>query len=204
MKFVLFVEGYTEKKVLSTFFKKWLDPRLTQPVGIKVVRSEGWTDYVRDIAKKVDLYLSATEGGDIIAAIGLIDLYGPTIYPQSITAAAQRYSWARDYFSKLVGNPRFRQHFAVHETEAWLLSDPSIFPFKLPANRGAPETIDFDEPPAKFLDKLYQTHLKQSYKKVVDGYNLFQKLSPETAVSKCPYLHALLLDMLHLANAAGL
>jgi hypothetical protein len=30
MKFVLFVEGYTEKKALPEFLKRWLDPRLSQ------------------------------------------------------------------------------------------------------------------------------------------------------------------------------
>jgi len=28
MKFILFVEGYTEDKALPQFLKKWLDPRL--------------------------------------------------------------------------------------------------------------------------------------------------------------------------------
>ena len=35
MKFVLFVEGYTEDKALPKFLKRWLDPRLGKPVGIK-------------------------------------------------------------------------------------------------------------------------------------------------------------------------
>ncbi len=47
MKFILFVEGYTEDKVLPQFLKKWLDPRLTQPVGIKTVRFEGWQELVK-------------------------------------------------------------------------------------------------------------------------------------------------------------
>ncbi len=33
MKFVLLVEGETEKKVLAGFFKRWLDPRLAKPVA---------------------------------------------------------------------------------------------------------------------------------------------------------------------------
>ena len=37
MKFVLFVEGYTEKYGVPAFLKRFLDPRLSRPVGIKAV-----------------------------------------------------------------------------------------------------------------------------------------------------------------------
>ena len=42
MKFVLFVEGHTEKAALPAFLKRWLDPQLEQRVGLKPVRFEGW------------------------------------------------------------------------------------------------------------------------------------------------------------------
>lgn len=42
MKFVLFVEGHTEQKAVPSFLKRWLDPRLRQPVGIRTVRFDGW------------------------------------------------------------------------------------------------------------------------------------------------------------------
>ena len=41
MKFVLFVEGHTERKALPDFIRRWLDSRLAQRVGIKAVRFEG-------------------------------------------------------------------------------------------------------------------------------------------------------------------
>ena len=44
MRFILFVEGYTEDKALPLFLKKWLDSKLINPVGIKVVRFDGWAD----------------------------------------------------------------------------------------------------------------------------------------------------------------
>ncbi len=78
MKIVLFVEGHTEKRALPEFFKRWLDPRLPSPLGIKTVRFEGWRDYVGEIHKKVHLQLSGRSGADVVAAIGLLDLYGPT------------------------------------------------------------------------------------------------------------------------------
>jgi hypothetical protein len=90
MKFVLFVEGHTEKKALPDFLRAWLaPPRLPERVGVKVVRSEGWSDYYKDIVAKVELNLSGKSGADVIAAIGLLDLYGPTFYPKDKNTAAR-------------------------------------------------------------------------------------------------------------------
>lgn len=128
MKIVLFVEGHTEKLSLPSFFKRWLDPQLPQPIGIKVVRFEGWRDYYDEIGKKVRLNLSGRTGADVVGAIGLLDLYGPTFYPKEVVGAVDRYAWAKAHIEQKVDHPRFHQHFAVHETEAWLLSDPKILP----------------------------------------------------------------------------
>lgn len=206
MKFVLFVEGEAEE-ALPAFLKRWLDPRLApRPVGITHVESAGWGDYHREIAKKVALYLSKNSGSDIIGAIGLIDLYGPDFYPRSQTTPEQRRSWAKKFFEDKVGDPRFRQHFAVHETEAWLLSDPKILPHEvaraLPGRCSHPETVNFDEPPGKLLTRLYREKLGRKFKKTVHGANLFASLSPEVAYEKCPSLKALLDDMLALAQPA--
>lgn len=40
MKFVLFVEGDTEKS-LAPFLKRWLDARLTKKIGIQIVKFYG-------------------------------------------------------------------------------------------------------------------------------------------------------------------
>jgi hypothetical protein len=74
MKLVLFVEGHTEEEALPSFLKRWLDPQLPQPIGIKTVRFEGWRDYYGEIAKKVQLHLSGKSGADVVGAIGLLDL----------------------------------------------------------------------------------------------------------------------------------
>ncbi len=42
MKFVLLVEGQTEKDSAAAFIKRWLDPRLKQPVGIQVASFNGY------------------------------------------------------------------------------------------------------------------------------------------------------------------
>ena len=40
MKFILFVEGRTEHKAIPSFLKRWLDPQLSKPVGVKSACSE--------------------------------------------------------------------------------------------------------------------------------------------------------------------
>ena len=73
-----------------------------------------------------------------------------------------------------------------------------------PGKIAQPEQVNFIEPPAKLLDALYKRRLKQNYKKVTDGKDLFAQLDPAIAVEKCPYLKAMLEEMLTLAKAAGL
>jgi len=207
MKLVLFVEGYTERKGLPAFLKRWLDESLAAeglpPVGFQAIRFEGWADYVRDIAKKVALNLGKT---DVIGGIGLLDLYGPTFYPPDKSSASDRYRWAKSLLEDKVSHEAFRQHFAVYETEAWLLSDPSVLPRAvadaLPKRASRPESVNFNEPPARLLDRLYTRHVRKPYRKAVDGPNLFRRLDPTVAVAKCPHLKLLLDDALALARMA--
>lgn len=208
MKFVVFVEGETEKKVLPTFLKRWLDPRLEQKPGIKIVRFDGWGDYVRHTPKKAQLYLNGPDRDDIIAVIGLLDLYGPTFYPENKRTVSERYDWAKQKFEGEVSHPKFRQHFAVHECEAWLLSQLDGFPEDMrrafPGRCTQPEEVNFDEPPKKLLKRLYRERLRTTYMQVTNGSELFAELDPNVAHNKCPRLRNLLNEMLSLAEGAGL
>jgi hypothetical protein len=203
VRFVIFVEGSTERLSLSHFLKRWLDPRLKTPVGIKPVKFRGVADYYGGIARRAALDLNSP---DVAAGIGLLDLYGPAFYPDRPMSLEEKYSWGKDHLEKKVSHPKFHQYFAVHETEAWLFSDPQILPPKvgsaLPPKCSRPETVNFDEPPARLLAKLYRQKLDRAYQKTTDGAFLFQKLSPERAYEKCPYLKAMLDDMLALAQNA--
>jgi hypothetical protein len=205
MKFVLFVEGKTEQRAVPAFLKRWLDPRLIQPVGIKPVKFEGWAELVKDVPVKAKMYLT---GPDVIAVVSLLDLYGPTIYPAHAATAADRIAWGKQRIEQVVGHAQFRHFFAVHEVEAWLLSDTSIFPAQvrngLSGKVKQPETVNFDTPPAVLLDRLYTQASGRGYKKVAYGKDLFGKLDPETAYAKCPELKMLLDEMLALARQAGL
>ena len=209
MNFILMVEGHTEEKGLREFLQRWLDQELSTKVGIKIVRFDGWSDLVKGAASKTHWHLSnPQEKDDIIAVIALLDLYGPTFYPGNKATASERYSWAKAHMERQVGHPKFRQFFAVHETEAWLLSDPGIFPKgvqeALEDKYPAPEKVNSQNHPAKLLKELYKTRLKRTYVKTAEGKVLFRKLDPQTAYDKCPKLKALLDEMLSLARLAGL
>ena len=116
MKFILFVEGHTEHKAVPSFLKRWLNPRLLKkPVGIQPVRFEGWAELVKDAPTKANLYLSQP---NVIAVIALLDLYGPTFYPDNKSTVEERYQWAKRNLEDKVDRPNFFQFFAVHEVEA--------------------------------------------------------------------------------------
>ncbi len=144
MKFVLFVEGVTERKGLPEFLKRWLDPRLSAPIGIRIVKFQGSPAYYEEITTRVDLAFAGKAGADIMAAIGLLDLYGLSFCPADRKTAEARKIWAKEHLEKKVGHPNFRQHFAVHETEAWLLAHPENLPPEvqkaLPGKTARPET----------------------------------------------------------------
>lgn len=206
MKIVLFVEGHTEHQAVAAFFKRWLDPRLRTPVGVQTVRFDGWAEMVRDTPQKAKMYLNAPKG-DVLAVIALLDLYGLQLpYPAALDSVAERIAWATEHLEHKVGEGRFRQFFAVHETEAWLLSEPRLFPAEiaksLKGKAEKPETVNQDEPPAKLLERLYRSSMGRGYKKVTEARNLFPALSPDAAYAKCPQLRTLLDTMLELAQTA--
>jgi hypothetical protein len=145
----------------------------------------------------------------VIAGIGLLDLYGldsALNFPAGIVSAQQRWDWGKQVLEAWVGHPNFRQYFAVHEIEAWLLADKDIFPTKvrrdLTTGSNAPEQVNFDNPPAQLVSRAYRDRLGRRYQKAVDGPSLFASLEPDRACKKCPYLRSMLEEMLALANQA--
>lgn len=204
MKFILFCEGYTERSALPQFLNHHLNSRgLPQKVGVQPVRFNGWAEMVKDSRTKAHLHL---RNPDVIAVIALLDLYGPTIYPANCTSAAQRLAWAKPHLEAAVDHPRFRQHFAVHDVEAWILSQPDILPLvvkkRLPGKVAQPETINFNEPPACLLERLYTETMKRGYKKVTYGDQLFRDLDASVVAQRCPSFRAMTDDMFALAKTA--
>lgn len=107
MKFVLFVEGDTER-ALPPFLKRWLDPKLPQRIGITPVCFTGWPELRREVRKRAHLHLNGPKSEEIIAVISLLDLYGPNFYPSHLTGAVERYEWAKDDIEREVGHTKFR------------------------------------------------------------------------------------------------
>ncbi len=204
MKFILFVEGHTEKKAIPLFLKKWLDNHLNQKVGIQSVRFGGWSEMIKDLPKKAMMYFNSSRSADIIAVIGLLDLYGPTFYPEDKHSKNDRIVWGKHFIENQIQDDRFRMFFAVHEVEAWLLSEPTIFPTPIAKNlqtkTNNPEDINFNQPPSKLLNEIYYKNTKKKYKKVTNGTQLFKKLNPDIAYQKCPNLKCLLDEMRKMAE----
>lgn len=202
MKFILLVEGETERKALPDFIRRWFKNKLPKRVGIKPYV----VDNIQDLQKKAEYFINGPKADDYICIIGLLDLYALEGSSKEGKTIEELYKSETARIAKGINPGKFRIFFAVHELEAWLVSQPAIFPGEvsrsLPSNINDPETIDFDEPPAKLLKRLYWEKLKQKYKKTIDGSALFAKLDPETAYSKCPYLSQMLDEMLELAKAA--
>lgn len=209
MKFLLFVEGEAERRVLPSFLKRWLDPKLNRRVGIDAVFFSGCGDYLKGVEKKALFRFNGPDRDEIIAVIGLLDLYGlpNNFFPAHLVAAKERYDWAKKELESRVGHQKFQQFFAVHELEAWLLSDPTLFPAQVrnafPGMVAKPESVNFNLPPCQLLQKLYSEKMKRRYNKLVDGSDLFKNLKPDTAYLKCLRLKEMLDQMLLLAKGSG-
>jgi hypothetical protein len=87
VKFVIFCEGYTERDVMADFLGRWLNSRLTEKIGFKRVRFDGWAQLVNDAPKKARMHLADP---DIVGVVSLLDLYGPTFYPPHLRTADER------------------------------------------------------------------------------------------------------------------
>jgi len=97
---------------------------------------------------------------------------------------------------------KYRHFFAVHETEAWLVTRPDLFPKEIRATlakQKPPEQINFNTPPGKLLEDLFMKHVKRAYVKTTAGKNIFPKLDPAKVAEQCPYLHAMLIELRQIA-----
>jgi len=204
MKFVFLVEEHTEKNAIPGFLKRWFDVRLPQPVGIHAIRHDGWAELLRDLPRKVPRYLHTPEATQIIAVVALLDLYGPTIFPTYLTSVQERCDWANQKYRREINEERFRLYFAVHEFEAWLLSEPTLFPPAIanafPKKIRNPESVNGMEPPAKLLERLYREQEKRAYKKVAHGRELFERLDPNRVYQSCPTFCQMMDELLALAQ----
>jgi hypothetical protein len=93
----------------------------------------------------------------------------------------ERYKFGRDYMVERVGKyfkteglpddlaAKYRHYFAVHETEAWLISHPGSFPIDIRNSlrtQKPPEQINLKTPPATLLNELYLKSLSKGIRKL--------------------------------------
>ncbi len=164
MIFVLAVEGETEREAIAQFIKRWLDERMTTVrVGVRPAFFRGSAKFTREIARFARGVLDDPTRTDVVAVIGLLDLYGLPFYPDDVDSSDERYEWAKRHFEGLVDRERFQMFFAVHEVEAWLLSQPEIFPRaaqpEVQKTSNSPERVNFQMPPSKVLADVYRRRL---------------------------------------------
>lgn len=170
-------------------------------IRIDAVRFHGIGDYLNDVRQKVELYIRQGQANFIF---GLVDLYGLPSEELGLSncgSVAERFKSARAQIRKLIPTEcasQFRQHFAVHEVEAWLLAYPEAFPKdvrnRLP--KRDPETVNLNDHPSKLLRRL----MGGRYKKTVFAYSVLSKVDPQQAIYKCPYLKLFVDDLLQVAR----
>jgi hypothetical protein len=87
--------------------------------------------------------------------------------------------------------------------EAWLLSQPDIFPAEtrkdVQALSAKPEEVDLGQPPKRRLREIFEHRLKRGYQPRIDGAKLFRKLDPQELRNKCPLFRAMVDELAALA-----
>lgn len=196
MRFILIVEGDTEKRSIEGLIRKHLVEKTGQNIGVRAININGYGNFFRDLPQKVKKYLAGPDKEEILAIVGLMDLY-KTPYARDVNCSIrERILQGTQLFEDSVKQDRFRMFFAVHEYEAWLLSDVEKFD---PAIRGRiasharnPEEVNTDEPPSKYLKRIYSEYLHREYKKTVDGKVLMGRVDPQKVYEKCPNFRAMI------------
>jgi len=211
LKFILFVEGETERIAVPDLMQRWFSARLGNKIGVSPRNLNGWPNFLKDIGEQVKEHHASPKGEKIIACVGLLDLYGPQhqdFFPKHAKTRDERYAAGVKKIEHLVDHPKFHMFFAVHETEAWLLAQPSVFDTNitnaLTAKAKDPESVNFDTPPSILLGNLFRKeNKKKKYKKVIEAKNRFPKIDPNVVYARCPYFKHMMDKLLDLAQKAG-
>lgn len=196
MRFILIVEGDTEKRSIEGLLRKQLTEKTGQNVGISAINIKGYGNFSCDLPQRVKKYLTGPDKNEIFAVAGLMDLY-KTPYARDVNRPIrERILQGTQLFEDSVKQDRFRMFFAVHEYEAWLLSDSEKFDpairSRIASHARYPEDVNTDEPPSKFLKRIYSEYLHREYKKTVDGKVLMGRIDPQKVYEKCPNYRAMI------------
>jgi hypothetical protein len=210
-RFVLLVEGHAEADVLGPFLTRWLESHVQHACEIETINCGGESPYRKRLAE----FVADSLEPDVIGVFGVVDLYGlQFVYPETCLEVEQRVARARQLLMDRVADehrPFFRQHFAVHEFEAWLLVDRMLLLAKrMPWAKSVvdalpdqpPEEINFDNPPSIRLNCLFVDKTGRTYGKRREAQEIVPLLDPSLVADKCPHFRAMVEDMKAMALAA--
>ena len=203
---VVLVEGNSEKW-LDDFIHQLLTRKLPDAPQVQTVNMGGKDSYLKEVAARVQRYAAQEIA---LAMFGLLDLYrfadnlkGFDYSPNS--TVAEKVGQAREHVVSKIA-PQFRsqfhQHFAVHEFEAYLLSDPKVFnSIDISDLTDEPEAVNFDSPPSRRLIQRYEA-IGREYRKQTMARFLLPKVDPTLVYEKCLYFRAMIDEMIETVSQA--
>lgn len=199
MTFGLLVEGYTERAALQQFLRRALAGRGRTGIGFRTYMS-GSGGNSRYVAEFPILARKAAVHGFVF---GLLDLHRlpATVLPHGRLPTAAAVSTAKRALEERLPSDlrsRVRQHFAVHEVEAWILagSAPAERGIEIPkAWHNRPEELDGDQPPSARLDDCFRPRFGVRYDKAVHGPQLLARTDPAEVLERCPHFRLLVEDI---------
>ncbi len=196
MRIILIVEGDTEKRSIEGLIRRQLLEMTGKKIGVTAINVNGYGNFFHDIPQRVKKYLTGPDRDEILAVAGLMDLYKSPYARDVHRPVSDRVIEGTRLFEESVRQDRFRMFFAVHEYEAWLLSDVEKFDpairSRIASHARYPEEVNTDEPPSKYLKRLYSEYLHREYKKTVDGTVLMGRIDPQRVYDQCPNYRAMI------------
>jgi hypothetical protein len=202
-RIVILCEGDTEESAIKYFvWRQWQKDGFGE-IGLSTVnlkaQFEKISRYAQNNAKK----------DEVLAVFTLIDLYGmDRVRHRKDDGLSHKVvrvqKWLRKGLSAKT-RQKFRPHLSVHEVEAWLLADGLCLAKRLNDQTIQPdpyaETRNFENPPSRRLQTLFQKTRSKSYLKIQDNTVLFQDADFATVYASCPYFKAFYDELKAVAEA---
>jgi hypothetical protein len=202
-RIVLLCEGESEEIAAKYFLRRQLEAVGLKAVGLHPINLN---------AKIEDIFTNTRrfrKDRDVVAVFTLVDLYGfNRVAFQAHATVGQKVEAARAWLREGASDVDpgfFHPHLAVHDLEAWLLAEGAALAERL-HHRIAPhpraEELDFERPPGKLVDDLFQKHRKEAYRKTIDGPPLYKSLAFDLVYQSCLYFREFYDDLQSTAKAA--
>lgn len=195
MKIVILMEGQTEIAFIPAL-REFISSRLPGRMPKLVPQIyDGRIPKEQRLRRIVENHLRR----EADAVIALTDVYtGTRDFVDAADAKAKMRQWVGD-------NPQFYPHVAQHDFEAWLLpfwaTIQRLARHNQAVPRGAPETINHENPPAHRIKALFEKgKCRDSYVKPRDARRILKDNDLLVSANACPELKAFLNTILDLCR----